>query len=451
MPKFLARLSKSLQKNGDAQKEKPSFGVGSMIDGRYRLDAEIGRGGMGIVYRARDISNDCDVAVKVINFELANALTLGQFSREMEIAARLSHPHLVTLHQAGTFTPGAGEPMPFIAMELLRGRSLAETGGLTIARIIDISKQICDFLAYMHDQGFVYRDLKPGNVILERHGFHYFVKMLDLGLARPRGEAYFAMESSLAGTVFYLAPELINGQPADISSDLYALGVTMYEMLTGRVPFSDLDEQNILAQHLEEIAPPPSQSRHGVPPALDAVVLRLLEKDPKDRFASAWDVLEALEQIPPPGEAVKGNLQHGNFHAKEDDVARVRQMLEADQLVTVLGQDDAPALAAGWQLKDQFADGAWLVDVPLVDEPLMLLPTVANILGVRSDGQRSQTVALLGHLREKQLLLILRRCDHLLFACAQLSEIILRSCPDVYILTSSCQPLKVAGEAVIDY
>lgn len=427
--------------------------MGSLINNRYRLDEEIGRGGMGIIYRAHDLPNDRDVALKIINLDSANALTLQQFSREAEITAQLNHPHIVAVYETGSVDTGGQDSLPFIAMELVQGTSLDKIRGFTYASIIDIGTQICDALEYAHDQGYVYRDLKPGNVILEKRGFRYFVKLLDFGLARPRGETYLPNESSLAGTVFYLAPELIAGQPADIGSDLYALGATLYEMVTGRVPFSNFDERNVLSQHLEEQVAPPSQSRNDMPPALETIILRLLEKDPKDRFASASDVRCALEQviIVAPGSAAHGNLPQPPTDSKgsENEVTQVIQLLEASRLVTLLnhGADASSlALAVGAQLTDQFADGVWLAQLESVAGPGMVLQTVASILGARENPSRPLTVSLIETLREKNLLLLLDHCELFPGACVQLVETILSSCPDLHILATSRQPLNVSAE-----
>lgn len=448
MAKLFARLSQAFQKNKSSSLSSTALNItlgnGAMIDQRYRLEAEIGRGGMGIVYRACDIPNGRDVAIKIINADSANALTLHQFLREAEVAARLNHPHIVAVYDTG-----ASELSPFIVMELVRGTKLEGMRGFTYGRIVEIGEQICDALEYIHNQGLVYRDLKPGNVILEKRSFHYFVKLLDFGLARPRGEAYLPTESNLAGTVFYLAPELINGQPADIGSDLYALGTVLYEMITGRVPFSNIDEQNVLAQHLEEQPAPPSHSRNDVPPALESIILRLLEKDPKDRFASAADVHRALEEAAlASGSAVCGNLPHtaSNFSGHENEVAQVIRLLESSQMVTLLDNENTLALAVAAKLNDQFADGAWLVNLESADEPLMVVQTVASILGVQENPNRSLTVSLIETLREKKLLLLLAHCDLFPAACAQLAETILSVCPDVCILATSHHPLNISAE-----
>jgi serine/threonine protein kinase len=444
--RFFSRLlhHQEKEKNGS----RTTLGVGVLIDARYRLDAEIGRGGMGIVYRAHEIPNNKDVAIKVANLETSNSLTRQQFLQEVEITAKLHHPHIVAVYETGSLEFGAQESLPYIVMELIEGTNLSELHELTYARVIDIAKQICEALAYVHNQGFVYRDLKPGNVFVEKRGFHYFVKLTDFGLARPPDTTYLDTENSRAGSFFYLAPELIAGQPADIPSDLYALGATLYEMITGRVPFSDFDEQTILSQHLEATVIPPSQSQVDVPPVLEAIVLRLLAKDPNDRFASAQEVHKALEQITLSRQTVRGNLpklQIGSV-TDENDIIQIKQLLESNALVTILGNSESTALAVGTQFIDQFSDGVWWVNLESVEDPSLVLETVMSVLELRVNPHRSLTVLLIEQLREKNLLLILNRMDHVLGACAQLTETILHTCPDVRILVASSHPLNIVGE-----
>jgi non-specific serine/threonine protein kinase len=336
-------------------------------------------------------------------------------------------------------------------MELVPGRGLDELRHLTCARIIEIGTQICDALAYAHDQGFVHRDLKPGNVLIEKRGFKYFAKLADFGLARPRGVNNLPHESNTAGTVYYLAPEVIAGQLPDVASDLYALGALLYELLTGRVPFSDfIDDQAIFAQHLNESVSPPSHSRADVPSALEALVLRLLAKDPRARYASAQAVRAALEQIQltRANTSTPGNLPDAlpALNGCEQELTQIEGLLAAHQSVTLLNNDPALALALGAKLRAQFADGIWQADLSAVREPAQALPVVASLLGVHSGPDRPLTVTLIESLREKNLLLILHHCDHVLYACAQLVETLVHTCPDLYILVASPQPLNIPDE-----
>ncbi len=436
------------------QKDNPAptaFGIGALINGRYHLDAEIGRGGMGIVYRAHDIPNNRDVAVKIVNPQKANALTLGQFTQESQISAQLKHPHIIAVYETGTVDTGASQPWPYIVMEWVHGTGLDELRGFTFARIIDLGQQICEALEYAHNQGFVHRDLKPGNVLIEKHGFQMFAKLADFGLARPLGVENLPTESDSAGTIFYLAPEVIAGQPADIRSDLYALGALLYEMLTGRVPFSDYDDRAVLTQHLLEPVAPPSHARADIPPALEAIILRLLAKNPTDRFDSARQVSQALQQvlltIDP--QTALGNLPQPipPIAANQAEIAQIKELLASNRLVTVPTDRANLALSAAAQLADQFPDGVWLLELETLREAALLLPSAASLLGVTQDSPRPLTVLLIEHLREKNILLLLSHCDHLLSACAQLIETILPTCPEVHILAISRQPIMVPGAA----
>ena len=448
MAKFLSRFSKG-QKNKNNADGAPrnKIETGAMINQRYRLEAEIGRGGMGIVYRAHDVISDRDVAIKIINLDLANQLTLRQFAREVEISKQLKHPHIVEVFEAGNVEIGDDQSHPYLVMEWVDGARLDQVHNFTYARIIDLGIQLCEALQYAHQQGFVYRDLKPGNVFLEKHGFHYFVKLMDFGLARRRGEEYLPIESNLAGTVFYLAPELIAGQPADVGSDLYALGATLYEMVTGRVPFSNIDEKNILVQHLEESVTPPSQSRSDLPSALEAIILRLLEKKPENRFASAKEVEIALERISHQQVTTSlGNLSQDNYIGSTEMISEVITVLESNRLVTLLNNNTTLALAVGAHLRSQFADGVWILDFESVREPGKVLPTVASIFSVQSSASRPLVVSIVESLRQKELLLVIVNYSDLVASCAQLIETIMHACPEVHILAANSSPFNIPIE-----
>ena len=410
---------------------------------------------MGIVYLARDLQHDRLAAVKVINLEQANALSYGQFSYEAQITARLSHPHIVSVYEVGNLDSSGDETMPYIAMEYVQGTSLDNLHNLTYPRIIDLGKQICEALGFAHSKGFIHRDLKPGNVLIEKHGFKFFAKLVDFGLAIPRGITDLPPGNGLAGTVFYMAPEVIAGQPADVASDLYAFGALLYEMVTGRVPFSDfLDDQAIQNQHLEEKVSPPSQSRADMPPALESIILRLLEKDPKQRYESASEVSQALNNVlsailekqtisylPP--------LPYNSVFNK-DQVAKCIRLLEENPLLTIKGSEENFILALGAEMMNEFTHGVCLVELVSIDEPARVLSAVSKILGVEEATERGLTVQLVEYLREKNLFLILNHCDKLRNACAQLASTILDTCPDVRILATCSSPLNVQGEMVYE-
>lgn len=466
--KFLSQLRQSFKRGQKQDRSatpptRSTVGIGSVIQGRYRLDGEIGRGGMGVVYRARDLVDNREVALKLLDASERNARVREQFLREAEITARLNHPHIVQVYQTGVVDAGDGASFPYLTMELLQGKSLADLRGLSYARITNIGMQICEALEYAHGQGLVHRDLKPENVLVEKHGREYTAKLVDFGLARMRATGTegtnppgaVLAEQGIAGTVYYLAPEVIAGQPADVAADLYSLGAVLYWMVTGRVPFSDMNESAILDQHLKQAVTPPSQSRADVPREMETLILRLLAKDPHDRPASAREVYETLKQIaqarqrntkrnPPP--------QAWRLEGHAEMLTRIEQMFVDSRMVTIVGGDTANrtrlARAVAARVDAQFTDGTCVVELETCPEPRLAPQAVASALGVQGQPGRSLVVAIGDYLREKELLLVLNGCDRVSGACAQLGGMILQVCPDVSVLATSAEPLNVAEESV---
>ncbi|MBM2851143.1 MAG: hypothetical protein HW418_4085, partial [Anaerolineales bacterium] len=263
--------------------------IGEMLADRYRIDAELGRGGMGVVYRAHDTLLDRAVAVKVLSDSGLGTEGRARLLREAQAAARLDHPNIVSVYDAGET-----ESMPFIVMQLVTGASLHDCGPLSLPQIIAVARQLCDALDHAHAQGIVHRDLKPENVMIFGSGERLIAKLMDFGLAHSRDASRLTQEDTLVGTVFYLAPEQALGQPVDGRADLYALGVILYELTTGRLPFTGDDPLMIISQHLHAPVVPPRTHNPEIPPALDSLILRLLSKQPGDRPASAREVVEAL-------------------------------------------------------------------------------------------------------------------------------------------------------------
>jgi predicted ATPase len=265
------------------------------IPSRYTLLAELGRGGMGVVYRAHDSLLDRPVAVKVLSSANLNDDGRARLLREAQSAARLNHPNIVSVYDAGFAESGAG-PLPYIVLELVEGRSLHEQRPAALADTLAIARQICAALEHAHGHGIVHRDLKPENVMLTSAGV---AKLMDFGLARSVATRLTA-EGMLVGTVFYLAPELALGEPFDLRADLYALGVLLYELTAGRLPFIGDDPIAVVSQHLHAPVVPPSTYNPALPPALDDLIARLLAKQRAGRPASASEVLAALDGLATP-------------------------------------------------------------------------------------------------------------------------------------------------------
>ncbi|UQA60290.1 serine/threonine-protein kinase [Polyangium aurulentum] len=265
--------------------------------GRYRLEARIAAGAMGEVWLAEDVRLRRKVALKILRPEIAMAEGAGaRFEQEARSASRLSCPHTIRIYDYGACEDG----LSFIAMELLDGADLgtilSEHGALPEGRVARLAEQICLSLAEAEDSGIVHRDIKPANLFLTRAGDDEdFVKLLDFGIAKVQGQEVQVKARSLMGTPAYMAPELWIGREADARSDLYALGVTLYKLLTGSLPFTSRADRAIARAHLHDEPDPPSTRRSGpVHPALEAAILRCLEKDPDKRFQSARELRAVL-------------------------------------------------------------------------------------------------------------------------------------------------------------
>ncbi|CDM66974.1 serine/threonine-protein kinase [Pyrinomonas methylaliphatogenes] len=279
-----------LEKDGDEL-------IGRVLGGKYRIEERIGEGGMGKIYRATHVLMDKTVAVKVLSPQLAaDRNVVARFTREARIASRISHPHAIAVTDFGE---DAGRV--FLAMEYLPGRTLKELieeeGPLPIDRVVEIARQIASALDAAHAQGVIHRDLKSANVMLtEVEGKEDWVKVLDFGIAKITE----AMDPDLTaphlvvGTPHYMSPEQCAHASVDARSDVYSLGVIIYEMLTGHVPFMADSAAEVLHKQMHE--PPPSvrEERPALPLAIDRVVARALAKRPEERFQSAGELAEAL-------------------------------------------------------------------------------------------------------------------------------------------------------------
>ena len=283
--------------------------LSSALSSRYRIERELGRGGMATVYLAEDLKHHRQVAVKVLHPDLAAALGPERFLREVEIAARLQHPHILTLIDSGEVHEGhpdqsAGRSLLYYVMPFVDGPSLrtriASERELPIGDVLHILRDVAEALAEAHARGVVHRDIKPDNVLLRGH--HAVVT--DFGIAKAVGEAtghhQLTSVGVTLGTPAYMAPEQAAGDPAaDHRVDIYALGVMAYEMLTGAPPFTGRTPQSVLAAHMTQ-PPVPVTSHRAVPAPIAEVIMRCLEKDPTDRWQSADALLTQLEGIASP-------------------------------------------------------------------------------------------------------------------------------------------------------
>jgi len=274
-------------------------GLGAAISDRYVIERELGHGGAATVYLARDLRHDREVAIKVLDAHVAPT-GAERFLREIRIAARLTHPHVLGVHDSGESDGRLYYVMPYVAGETLRSR-LTRDGALPLADALRLTRELADALACAHEHGVVHRDLKPENVLLS--GGHAVVA--DFGIARaiaaatqtdPAPDDRLTATGIAIGTPAYMAPEQVVGDAAmDHRADLYALGLSAYEMFTGAHPFPGRTAQAVATAHLTETPAPLTERRADVPPAVASLVMQLLAKDPAARPQSAGDVMRLLD------------------------------------------------------------------------------------------------------------------------------------------------------------
>jgi serine/threonine-protein kinase len=285
-----------------------TIGEGTVFADRYEILENVGKGGMGVVFRARDRRLDEEVALKVLRSEALDEdpALVGRFKQELKLARRITHRNVLRTHD---FDEWHG--LPYISMEYVEGVTLKDLvrskGALPLGVGLRIAKQVCQGLEAAHAGGVVHRDVKPQNMlILPESGD---VKIMDFGIARvsevERGESdpALTMAGTVMGTPDYMSPEQASGTPADFRSDIYSLGVVLFEMFTGRLPFTGEKIMTVILGHIQKPPPLPRKLNHAIPAELEAIVLRCLDKSPKKRYQKVGDVLEALSNVSAGAEA----------------------------------------------------------------------------------------------------------------------------------------------------
>ena len=348
---------------------------------RYEVEGRIGAGGMAEVWRGHDRVLNRTVAIKTLLPQFArDASFVDRFRREAQAAARLNHPGIVSVYDSGT-----DGDTPYIVMEFIEGRTLADylASGKTVPpmKAAEIAKDIAEALAVAHAQGVIHRDIKPANVMVTREGK---VLVMDFGIARLiSGPETAPQTSAVLGTASYLSPEQAQGQPVDARTDIYALGVVLYEMLTGRPPFTGDSPMAIAYKQVNATPPAPSSANPDVPPELDAVVMRALSKNPANRYQTGKEFADDLERARSGGEVLATPLLPASGEAT--------QVISRPQPTSVLPpQHDEPGGSRkAWTgallailIMALLAAGAYLVFTMLTDDGEGELVPVPDLIGL---------------------------------------------------------------------
>ena len=282
--------------------------IGTTLNDRYRLDEKLGSGGMGTVYRAHDSTLDRDVAIKMVSSLDLDIQGQARLLQEAQAIAKLNHPNIVSVYDAGQVDGGEGSA-PYIVMELVSGKTLYESPPGDLRRILAVAKQVC---------------------LIEPDGT---AKLMDFGLARSVATR-MTSKGEIVGTVFYLAPELALGQDFDGRADLYALGIMLYELTTGNLPFTAGDPLAVISQHIHASVVPPRAKNPEIPPVRDSLIVQLMSKDPEDRPPSAHEVYEYLERddlLDPEAQGEKeilflDRIVRGRFVGREQELSEARAL-----------------------------------------------------------------------------------------------------------------------------
>lgn len=425
--------------------------IGSTLLDRYKIESELGKGGMGVVYKAHDTLLNRAVAIKFLNITGVGTQGKARLLQEARATAQVNHPNIVSV-----FDAGETEGNPFIVMEFVQGKTLRENETPPLLDALRMAGKICRALDHAHSKGIIHRDLKLENIVITDP---QNLKLMDFGLARTADDVRLTEEGAIMGTLAYLAPELIQGQPASAQSDLYAFGVILYQLLVGHAPFQGTVNE-VLSRHLQGTVTAPGEIDPQIPAWVDDLVLRLLSKRPEERPTSAGEVLLLLEQktaapattdiysISKP----KSNLpaQLTSFIGREKETKEVIEAINQTRLVTLTGSGGTGKTRLSLQVAEKmlgaFKDGAWFIELAPLSDPALVINTVAKTLGVSEEPGRPLAATVADWLRDRELLLILDNCEHLIEACAQFTDTALRASRKTRILASSRESLGVAGE-----
>jgi non-specific serine/threonine protein kinase len=456
--------------------------IGRQI-GHYQLQSLLGAGGMGEIYLAQDTRLGRMVAIKLLPIEFtADAGRVRRFAREARTASALNHPNIITIHEIGEIESTHYIVSEYVAGETLRQRMMdAPQQQMTASETLDIAVQIASALAAAHEAGITHRDMKPENVMVRPDGY---VKVLDFGLAKLTEVASPITDSQyptlmtnsteagmVMGTPRYMSPEQARGEEVDARTDIFSLGVMLYEMIAGCAPFVGAATNETIAAILRDEPLPLRRHTPAAGGELEHIVSQALRKERANRYQTAGDLLTDLKKLkqrielqtklgnfdgnsqPRVLSFTSGNLPQPltSFIGREREMAELKQLLSTVRLLTLTGVAGTGktrlSLQVAAEVSDRFSDGVWLVELAPLSDPGLVTQLIASSLGV-PESNRPLLVTLSDYLKTKSVLLVIDNCEHLLLACAQAVENLLQSCSKLCIIATSREALEIAGEMI---
>ena len=268
--------------------------INDIVDDRYKIVSLLGEGGMALVYKANDLITSKDVALKIMRPETAiDKTNLSRFEREARAAAYLNHQNIVRVNNLGTY-----KGYPYMVNELITGQTLRQIldirGKFSIIESLDSMEQLCRAISYAHQHGVIHRDIKPQNIFLASDGT---IKLADFGIATFQNANHVTRSEIVIGSVHYMAPEISQGHPASERSDIYSMGITFFELITGKVPFDSQSAVTVALMHIKDKFPSIKKFNNKTPQCVEEIILKAVNKDPIDRYNSAEEMRSAINNI----------------------------------------------------------------------------------------------------------------------------------------------------------
>jgi len=417
------------------------------------------------VYLAQDTVLGRSVALKVLPAETSVIPDqMRRFIEEAKSASALNHPNIATIHELRE-----ADGVHFIVMEYVEGGTLkakVARGPLDASEIMKLATQIAQALDAAHSIGIIHRDVKSANIMITPRGH---AKVLDFGLAKRttlleppgRDSTREATQSAVVmGTIPYMSPEQALGKTLDQRSDLFSLGVVLYEMATGRLPFSGSTAYETIDNIIHSDPEPITSINPNISLSLERLISRCLEKRVEHRVQTAAALASDLRasendtSVFGGDDTFKNNLpqQLTRFIGRQREIAEIRDVLTHTRLLTLSGPGGIGktrlALQVAADSLPEYGDGVWFVEFASLADADLVPHTVASTLGVREEGSRSITDIVADYLKGRRLLLVLDNCEHLISACAHLTDTLLRSSSNLRVLVTSREPLAIAGENI---